>query len=673
MPLNNPALFMTTLLRGLFLRVFLNRHILVLVLLLASAGFAIAQEERAPSPRRGSRIIDDTTRQIYGPNTSRYFFEEDVFYNREVLYPIDTLIRNFHRYSYVQKFNNLYQDLGNIGTAIRPIFYQSPETVGRRSGAHVYDLYWDTEPIRYYDTKSPYSNMKIILGGGGRSITRATFSRNINPRWNFGFTYRGLFIDKNIQRRGKADRLTRGNYYDAYTTYQSKDSSYRVFANFRRSFHRVNEFGGVRGFEGEELEYSDYFDANAQPWLTYAESNDLRINVHLYHQYSFGKALQLYHQADRYRQKNNFLDFQDGTTDDFYDVNIIDRDSTRDVTKFKAVRNEVGFKGNLGKLFYNGYYAIRHYSMHYSGFEWDTLSHPTFDSLRIPYKGNEHYLGGRMALYLDSIGMVRGSLQVMRDDRTTGSQALNYRFTGEIESKWFDAKLTQMQYAPGFVEQAYRGSHDQWNNNFENISSTQLGGSLRYKSKIISVSPGVTFTTLDKYVFFKQVTDNDTLQRVLPVQSAGRQTIFSPQVNVSLTFFRHITLSGQAIYTQMLENSDNAIAIPELMVNGQLSYANIFFNGNLDLHAGVDVHYRSAYFGPGYDPAIRQFYIQDEFEVPVAPVVDIFINAKIKRGRVFFKYHNLLQAFTQQGYMPTPFYPGQPNTFDFGFDWSFYD
>src|SRR5688572_490776 len=60
-------------------------------------------------PRKGSRIIDDTTKQVYGPNTSRYFYEQEVFYNREMLHPIDTLIKNFHRWNFVQRYNNLYQ------------------------------------------------------------------------------------------------------------------------------------------------------------------------------------------------------------------------------------------------------------------------------------------------------------------------------------------------------------------------------------------------------------------------------------------------------------------------------------------------------------------------------------------------------------------------------------
>ncbi|HEY0653824.1 MAG TPA: putative porin [Chryseosolibacter sp.] len=634
---------------------------------------ALAQEDGIKGPRRGSQVVDDTTKQIYGPNTSRFFYEEDVFFNRETLQPIDTLIRNFHRYNYVQRFGYRYQDLGNIGTAIRPLYYETPDVIGKRSGLHVYDLYTETEPIRYYNTRSPYTNMKVILGGFGRSITKGTYSRNIRPNWNFGMNYRALLIDKNIQRRGKADRLVRGTYYDAYTTFHSKDSTYRLFANVRRNYHRVEEFGGVRtDLVKDTFELVNYFEETAQPWLTSAESNDLRTNYHVFHQYSLAKQLQVYHIFDRYRQRNKFTDVPTTTTAPFFGKFVeIERDTTDNITKFKAVRNEAGLKGSLGKLFWNGYYAIRHYSMSYVSMRADTTEHLTFDSLRFAHIGNEHYFGGKLSLFLDSIGEVRGGVEFMQDPDSTYTGKKYYRLYGQITSKWFDAKLTQMQYAPAFMEQAYRGTYNEWNNFFSNITSTQFNGHLHYRSKVLSISPGLTFTRLSNYVFYKQV--SDTLQRVVPLQSAGRQVIASPEVNLAVTFFRHITLSANAIYTELLENADSALSIPKVLVNAQLAYSNIFFNGNFDIHTGVDVNWRSAYNAMGYDVPLRQFYIQNDFQVRAHPIVDIFINAKVKRGRVFFKYHNLLQAFSKLGYMPTPNYPGQPNTFEFGFDWSFYD
>ena len=153
----------------LILRVHFFRFILLFFFF--TGAFYALQAQDDSGRRRGSRIIDDTTKQVYGPKTSKYYYEKDVFLNRITLHPIDTTIRNFHRYNYVQAHQNLYQDLGNIGTSITPIFYQVPDIIGVTSGFNSYNLYWDEEQIRYFDTKSPYSNIRATLGGKGRSKT----------------------------------------------------------------------------------------------------------------------------------------------------------------------------------------------------------------------------------------------------------------------------------------------------------------------------------------------------------------------------------------------------------------------------------------------------------------------------------------------------------------------
>lgn len=649
----------------------LKQSYFFILLLVVVCEVSAQQPGSQPQGRRGSRVIDDTTKQIYGPTTSNYFFESDVFFNRKKVYPIDTVIRNFHRYNWTQRYNNLYQDLGTIGTAARPIYFSSPEVIGVRSGFDVYDVYWDSERIRYFDTKSPYTNMNVILGGKGRSITKAKYSRNINDHWNVGFTYRGLFIDKQVpERTGKGDRVARGHYYDFFTNFRTKDSTYWIFANFQRTFHQVSESGGVR-LSPPDTTYAFYFEEDdIDVWLGAAESNELRINVHVHHEFRVGKALHIYHTLDRYREKHKFLDIL-RTDRDFFGGRInedfVVNDSVRDPSKFKVVRNEFGLKGNLSKLFYNGYYAIRHFNM--------TYYHNWLQSTLItPAHGQEHYLGGRMELRLDSIGVVSGWAEANQDG--------NYAIEGRIGSRWFDAAVAQKLYKPSFAEQAYLGTADTWNHQYRNIESSELRGNLHYRSRVVSLSPGVSFTRLKNYVFFDDVgypgvplVDTLTESNVQPIQSAGNQIYFSPQFRGSLTLFRHIILSNQTILTKMIENADNAIRLPELFVNAQLSYANIFFNGNLDMHGGVDVHWRSSFYAPGYDPIIRQFYNQDTFEVEAFPVVDLFFNAKVKRGRIFIKWNNVVQFANRNnvGYIATPFYPGQRTIVDFGFDWSFYD
>ncbi len=670
----------------LFLRVQNLRWLLAVAFLLQAASVfgQVPDQQDDNTPRRGSRIIDDTTKQIYGPRTSKYYFEEDVFFNRFTLREVDTLIRDFHKFDEVERRENMYQNLGTVGTAMNPIFLQLPDVIGARSGFHGFDPYWERERIRYWDTKSPYSNMYVILGGRGRSITRATYSRNISPNWNFGLTYRGMFIDKQVSRIGKGDRIVRSQYYDFFTTYQTKDSTYRLFANFQRQNHQVSENGGVRT-DALQFEYPDYFDPNALPRLTGANNKELRMNVHLYHQYSLGSGLQLYHKLDRFRQGNNFFDLP-GREGAYFDYFELENDTTNDYTKFTSFRNEAGVKGSLLKMFYNGYYAIRRYTMNY---RYDTLLRDESLSRRT---GTESYLGGRIGLNLDSLFTIMGWVEFMQNG--------NYRIQGSLRSRWIEATVQQIQYEPTFLSQYYRSNNDFWLNDFSSINATRLSGFIHYKSKVFGISPGITFTRIGNYVFFKTTRfegerlgsftpENVNQSDVVPFQAAGDQVIVSPMLRFNLTMLRHIHLRAFGIYTRVLKETENAISMPELFVSGQLSYENIFFNGNLDMHAGVDVHWKSPYYAMAYDLAIQQYYIQGNpedlntpfmqpgfegrFKTPSFPVIDVFFNAKIKRGRVFFRLNNMLQMINGEGYFPTPFYPGQRNTFDFGFDWSFYD
>ncbi len=628
-----------------------SRHFLTILFIFASL-IAWAQDEET-GPRVGSSIIDDSTKNVYGPTTTLYFYESDFFRNNFKAHSIDTAALNFHRFNYVQRYNNFYQDLGNIGTAIRPVFTEVSETIGATSGFTAYDLYWNTEVVKYYNSKSPFANVKWVLGGKGRSYARITFTRNINPRWNAGFDYRILQIDKITARENKGDRTTKSNYFDFFTSYHSKDSTYSLFFNARRDFIQVDENGGVR-FDST-FKFSDMFvKQGISTRLTDAESNDKRGTLHLFHQLKLASGLQLYHISDVYRQINRFNDSD--TNNEYYDFIVVDSAKTRDRTAFKSFRNEVGVKGSLFKAFYNGYAAFRKYSIDYK--------YLYEDNFYLQTEKTEFYLGGRIGLQLDSLVEVKGWAEWMLDDR--------YMIQGSIKTKWFEAAAKRSVSTPAFIPQAYRGSHDVWINNFGNVEGTEIKGNLIYESKRFSIYPGVRFSTFKNYIFFKEDRYSSG-QRVLPYQTSGYQTWVSPELNLSLTLYDHLTLKGQGIYTRILENSDDAMQFPELFVNTQLAYTDILFNGNFDFQLGIDTHWKSSYYAPGYDVTSQQFYTQQRYSTPGFPIVDVFLNVRIRHARIFLKYNNALISFSKYGDVPTPFYPGIRNLIDFGFDWSFFD
>ncbi len=605
-----------------------------------------------PAKRTRSKIVNDSVKNIYGPKTTLSTTENDLFQNKKNYQPLDTAIFNLHRWDFVKKNENRFQDLGNNGTALNPIFPQMNGTIGVSPGFKVYDLYYESVQPRYYNTKSPFSRVNIIWGGSGRAMTHIEFTRNINPRWNFGFNYRPILSVKQIQSTGKNDYQVKSQYYDFYTSYESKNGKYKLLMSYRRMRHQVKESGGVL-LTAIDSTYKGYFDANARPYLKAATSEELRNHVHLFHQFQLAKPIQLYQTIDVTKQVNSFHDTKT-SEGNYFRFNGTDTSLVNDVNTFQVFQNEAGIKGNAAFLFYDFYYKVRAYS--------NTMA--TMQAQVPNSVGLENYIGSRIAFRFDSLSLLSGQAEYLLDG--------HYKIDAALRTPWLDANLHSALAKPGFMQQGYRGGYNSWGYQFSNTFSNQLSGHIKAQIGRLFISPGLTYTALHNYIYFFHNTD-PLAQQAFPKQSSGNQQVVSPEVRLDVQFFKRFHLRPQVIYTTLLNNDDRALSIPTWFTNVQLSYENTIFKGALQLQVGVDVHSKSDYRALGYAPAIQQYYVQNNFISPSFWTTDFFFNGRIKRGRFFVKYLNLVQQFTGQGYLPTPFYPNVRSAIDFGFELILFD
>jgi len=631
-------------------------------MLLILAGFSAqgqiidATDRDVEEDRRGSTIVDDSTQQVFGPQDTRYTYQPFIKYNRLEAFTIDTLVEDLHRFHHVPQSGFRYQNLGNIGTALNPVFYESRRSIGKLPGFTIYEPFYNfTDEVRFYNTLSPFSRFKIIWGGQGRAMTEANYTRNVNERLNFGFEYKGYFIDKQINRQGRGDRQAQGTYYVLHGSYVSPNRRYVALAYFNRNRHRVEENGGVRTQTGDPMD-EGFFGDNRQVFLSQTETSDLRTNYHLYHQYELSGLLQLYHEFDRYKQLNRFS--SGSTDDDYFPDPVIDEDGDAyDRNKFVMVQNEVGVKGDAGKTFYNFYYKARRVD--------HTYAHPITDSINLANEDLEHFGGFNLRFGNDSLSYIEafGELQ------TTG----NYRIGGRIRNSWFHAEASSQQGAPTYMHRAYRGTYREWQKDFGSEIATSLSGGFDVRGRKIQFRPSAGYTLLSNYLYFREFPVIDGTFRVEPFQASGDISILYGEVNLAFTFFRRLTLMTTTRLTNVSGGSSDAIRIPEIHSLTQLSYNNILFDGNLEIQFGLDFLWQSDYYGLAYAPDIMQYYVQDRFNMYSYPLVDVFLNARVNRGRWFLKLNNVTELIRDTGYFASPYYPGQTTVLDFGIDWIFFD
>jgi len=601
-------------------------------------------EEQELEGRR--TLLDDSTKMVYGPNTSLHFFEKDIKRNRLQVFPQDTVLNNFHNYDPVAKSGWKYQDLGNIGSATTPIFYQIPEVIGTRSGYSAYDLYYNPpEDRKYFDTKSPFTNMSAFFGGGNRNMLDIEFARNINPRWNVGLEFHTIRSKKTLNPVARDDNMVEQNSYSLHTNYRSENGKYWFLGNFSRMSHSVNEIGGIIPPEIDSTSlYFTYEDAKV--WLRYTQARDLRQDYHFYHEYKVKDGLQLYHVFDR---KNQDLVFEaDMSTSDslYYPIDGISaRDTAQNKNYFSEWKNEVGFKGTFGGFYYNAHAKFR------SG----KMKNPRFDS---DETFNEFFVGGEL------IGKITEKWMVSADGEYLLPGA--FRVHGLFSSPWLDAEYTKALYKPTSMQQEYKGYFLNWSNEFDNIGVDQIKGTLKFDFKKIHIRPSLTLSRINNYVYF----DEDKKA----AQAVGEAFMLQPGLIANFQIGKKFRWDNELIFTEVTGEGADPFRIPAFYANSKIYFDSPLFDENVYVQIGLDIRYHSDYNANAYFTATQQYYLQNDFNVYAYPVADIFLDFRINRTRVLFKYNHLNSGLMrQQGYFVTPDYTGYKSFIDLGITWYLFD
>lgn len=603
-------------------------------------------EEEETDGRRP--LLDDSTRQVYGPMTTLYFFEKDLKRNRLKLYEQDTLLDNFHNYEPVAKTGWKYQDLGNIGSAAKPVYYEIPELIGLSSGFHVYDLYFrDPAKRRYYDTKSPFTEMAALFGGGNRNMLDIAFARNITPRWNFGIDFNTQRVRKTLNPVARDDNMVEQTAYAFHTNYRSENGKYWVLGSFSRMKHEVFEIGGIIPPEIDSTSlYFTYEDAKV--WLSNSRARDLRQDYHLYHEYKLGNGLQVYHVFDR---KNQNLIFEaDLSTSDslFFNRERLNNqlDTTQNKSDFAEWRNELGVKGSYKGFYYNAFTRFRN----------GRMESPFFPDKRETF--NELFIGGEL------IGQLSEKWQLRADGEYLIPGA--FRIHGLFQSPWLELEYTKALYKPTSMQQIYYGNHYQWNNDFDNIGVDQIKGRVILDFEKFSLRPNLTLNRVNNYVFFneeRQVT-----------QSSGEAYMVMPGLIANFRIAKKFRVDAEMIFTEITGEAADNFRIPQFYANTRIYFDGPMFDDNVYVQLGIDIRYRSSFFAEAYNPSFQQFHLQNTFDVFAYPVADLFLNFRINRTRVLIKYNHLNSGFmAQEGYFVTPDYTGYRSFLDLGISWYLFD
>ncbi|KYG74699.1 putative beta-barrel porin [Roseivirga ehrenbergii] len=606
--------------------------------------------------QRENRLLKDTVESVYGPLTTRYTYEKNFKFNNLVFNYPDTIPDNLHRYTDIERNGNLGQNLGNLGTAYRGLYYEPSMTIGRRSGYNAYDeFYVGPDDIKYFDTKSPFTEINVVYGGGRRGQTDIVFALNDSVYLNLGFQYKSVRAEKQLAFLSTGDFQSKGTNYNFFGFIRPKKlPRYLALFNFTQMKFSVDEQGGIldpaidpaNDEDGAEATYFKYRDANVL--LDDAESYDKRGGVHIFQQYNLDSVLQVYHSGTYYNQIVRYTDEYNLAGSDSLIYKPVGRnlviDSILDRTTYNELSNEFGVKGYTKSFSYTVFYRSRYlkYDNRILGGEGADL---------------ESYLGGTLRQKITPKIFLKASGEYLIGG--------GFFVEGDFTSSFFDARVSKVSSQPSYLSELYAGQQGYWINGFKNEQSENLYGEVKINTQGMSFRPLIRFNRIANYLYY----DQDKR----PNQAVSDIVILAPGFHFDFNLSPKWKWSSSFYYNTVSGGSSDLYRLPDMLANGQLAYKNVVFNGKMIVHTGIDLHYRSAYYANAYNPIVQQYYLQNDFENDAFIKADLFLNFKVENFHFFVKSAHINQGITSDGYFLTPYYTGVKRTLDMGVRWSFYN
>jgi Putative porin len=605
-------------------------------------------------PNVFSQILDDSTKAIYGPKSTRYFLEEDVFNNQTINYSIDTSHINFHQ-KYLTKriYQSEIQDLGNNGTSSKHIFYEANQNLGIQFGYNAFNFSrLDLNRVRYFNTKSPFSEMIYYQGGRGQDYAKFVHSQNVQKQLNFTVEIENFASTKILgSPQGRDDRLLKNWNVSLQSNFTSKNNKYILLGGFNFFSHYQVEQGGILP-SGIDRFDETFSYTNEVVKMKSASNTQKSKNLHLYQQYKIAKGFQVYHVFDA-----GFIDNDVNTSyfKGFYKYLSVksQKQNIKDSIGFYAIENKFGIKGR-----YKGYNYRLHVKARKIGFT-------SADSSLM--NKTELYTGFWTAYYF------KDSTNKLIAEGEIGSNA-DFILKGNLFTKFGFAQFINSNFSPSFVQNystlLYSDLKKVADFNQTNITELKIFPSIPFV-KNLAFKPFLSLTNIKNNIYFDSLTNVRQFEKNIQLLRIGLQSVVYKKEWVFESNFSFNQSSNSVI-----------IRIPTLFFDLNVSKSYTFAK-KLLLQSGIHLNIQSKYFADAYNPQNGQFFIQNYMKIQGYPNLDFFTNMKINRVRLFFHVNNFtniknnstvnILKFFNKGYFTTPSYTALPMSVGFGINWPLFD
>jgi hypothetical protein len=547
-------------------------------------------------------------------------------------------------------------NLGNSGSAARPLWFLVKPRLGFDLGYHAFDLYKALpDSIRFVKNERSFTDITYYQGRSqSESALKARFGRTFQRGANLVIEYKNInHKGQYLYQQAKHNALQFGLWYPF-------SSRYTGVVTYGRNTHEQEENGGIVSdtlFGQGPLSGPLNLPIRLSKQVGGTRYSDQTLRYVQILQL-VGKAdktgLQLRHSAE-YQNANYKFNYKlpNGSDSLIYPLFMVEGRGLRNFAHTRRVTNQIGT-------------ALKLNSMQAGRFE---------NQLDIGLQHDYIWLNQEPDTSVRQQIFAKGALFSQFSERfqLTADAALGLVSTlGEYQLKFYsrldlgkignlDFHLLNQRVQPFKIHERMDVSFKPiWNQDLQKPIETSLNAS--YQLPVIGLKAGVGLHQINGFIY------HDTLGHARQTNAPVQVVQFSLRQIVHFRpFFFEYNFGLQE------SNVTDLIHLPTWMAKGSLTYRGYLFKKNALMHMGVSARINSPTQYDSWLPITGQFYLQNEVTSASVLWIDAYLDMKVKRFRTFFSYENLSGLWQKSLFYQTAYYPQHPGQIRFGIGWLFSD
>lgn len=602
--------------------------------------------------------------------------------NRDTTFLDTTLtLKKEYRYNFLREddfefmpFSNIGQPYNALGVNLENKFmYPGIGARARHFG------FFDEDDVYYYNVPTPMTELffKTTLEQG--QLLDALLTFNTSRRLNFSIAYKGF----RSLGKYRFDQAESGSFRTSFN-YRTANNRYWLRGHYASQDIESEENGGlldkVNQFESGDEDFIDR--SRIDVVYTNADNRVLSKRYFLDHQFNLlrpkkdslktrSTLLSIGHQ---FNYESKFYQFLQSSASTTFGENVLSS-PINDKASLKTMFNQVSANFSnktLGSL--SG--SINLYNYQYF---FNSLLITDEQTIQNKLDGDEIALG---ADYKNTIGklFLHGKLRYNLSGDLTGTLFDGFAKYQLNENNSLTAAIHGSSRAPNFNFLLYQSDYENFNwQNTESFEKQQIQTlTFGFDSKLFG-NLEAKYSAIDNYTFFgldDSVTvddfENDLENAfVRPKQESNTITYLKVKYNKEFKY-KKWALNNTLMY-QNIGQDNQVLNVPDFVTRNTLYYSDDVFKKAMYIQTGVTFKYFTSYNMDAYHPLLGEFYVQEQEELGAFPMIDFFINAKVRQTRIYLKAEHINTIWSKDySYYSAPNYPYRDFVIRFGLVWNFF-